>query len=36
MPLKTTVVGAWPKPDYLEIPDWFGSGNEEIRSQSKF
>eukprot|EP00092_Neocalanus_flemingeri_P014367 GFUD01015498.1.p1 GENE.GFUD01015498.1~~GFUD01015498.1.p1 ORF type:complete len:363 (+),score=97.23 GFUD01015498.1:148-1236(+) len=23
MPLKTTVVGAWPKPDFLKIPDWF-------------
>jgi len=23
MPLKTTVIGAWPKPAYLHIPDWF-------------
>jgi len=23
MPLKTTVVGAWPKPEFLNIPDWF-------------
>jgi len=23
MPLKTTVIGAWPKPDFLKIPDWF-------------
>jgi|ERR1711872_253241 len=23
MPLKTTVIGAFPKPDYLKIPDWF-------------
>jgi len=23
MPLKTTVVGAFPKPDFLNIPDWF-------------
>ena len=23
MPLKTTVVGSWPKPDCLNIPDWF-------------
>jgi len=25
MPLQTTVVGAWPKPDYLALPDWFRS-----------
>ena len=23
MPLLTTTIGAYPKPDYLEIPDWF-------------
>ena len=23
MGLKTTVVGAWPKPDDLDLPDWF-------------
>jgi len=26
MPLKTTVIGAWPKPDYLKLGDWFQSG----------
>jgi len=25
MPLKTTVIGAWPKPEYLNIPDWFSN-----------
>ena len=25
MPLVTTTIGAYPKPDYLEIPDWFRS-----------
>jgi len=34
MPLKTTVVGAFPKPDYLNIPDWFSEKgnfvNEEL------
>lgn len=25
MPLQTTVIGAWPKPDYLVLPDWFKS-----------
>ena len=24
MPLTTTAIGAFPKPDYLELPDWFG------------
>ncbi len=23
MPLKTTTIGAYPKPDYVPIPDWF-------------
>ena len=23
MPLTTTTIGAYPKPDYLELPDWF-------------
>ena len=23
MPLETTVVGSWPKPPYLTIPDWW-------------
>ena len=23
MPLKTTVIGSYPKPDYLHIPSWF-------------
>jgi len=28
MPLQTTVIGAWPKPDYLNISDWFsGKGS---------
>ena len=25
MPLVTTTIGAYPKPDYLEVPDWFRS-----------
>lgn len=24
MPLKTTTIGAYPKPDYVTLPDWFG------------
>ncbi|XP_022102489.1 uncharacterized protein LOC110985638 [Acanthaster planci] len=23
MPLKTTVIGSYPKPDYLDVPSWF-------------
>ncbi|XP_074652062.1 5-methyltetrahydropteroyltriglutamate--homocysteine methyltransferase-like [Tubulanus polymorphus] len=23
MPLQTTVIGSYPKPDYLQVPDWF-------------
>ena len=23
MPLRTTVIGSYPKPAYLELPDWF-------------
>ena len=25
--IKTTVIGSFPKPLYLKIPDWFGSGH---------
>jgi 5-methyltetrahydropteroyltriglutamate--homocysteine methyltransferase len=27
MPLLTTTIGAYPKPEYVPIPDWFQSGN---------
>ena len=30
MPLKTTVIGAWPKPEYLKLGDWFENGPSEI------
>ena len=23
MPLKTTTIGSYPKPEYLKVPDWF-------------
>jgi 5-methyltetrahydropteroyltriglutamate--homocysteine methyltransferase len=26
MPLETTVIGSFPKPDFLQIPDWFKTG----------
>ena len=28
MPLKTTCIGAWPKPDYVPITDWFQVGHD--------
>ena len=31
MPLKTTVIGAWPKPEYLKLGDWFENGPSEKR-----
>jgi len=34
MPLKTTVIGAWPKPTYLDIPDWFSNkGNFDEKNE---
>ena len=27
MPIKTTTLGAYPKPDYVPTPDWFRAGN---------
>ena len=25
MPLKTTCIGAYPKPDFVKLPDWFNN-----------
>ena len=25
MPLLTTTIGAYPKPDYVQVPDWFNA-----------
>ena len=33
MPLKTTVIGAWPKPEYLKLGDWFENGPSEKKFQ---
>ena len=27
MALKTTTIGAYPKPDYIPVPDWFDTGH---------
>ena len=32
MVLKTTVVGAWPKPDGLDLPDWF---NDKVNRSTR-
>ena len=29
MPLLTTTIGAFPKPDYLDVPDWFEGGGKD-------
>jgi 5-methyltetrahydropteroyltriglutamate--homocysteine methyltransferase len=37
MPLATTVIGSWPKPAYLAIPDWFSDeGNFTEPEQAGF
>ena len=28
MPLVTTTIGAWPKPDYVRLPGWFAGQGE--------
>ena len=34
MPLATTVIGSWPKPSYLALPDWFSEkGNFAAKTQ---
>ena len=30
LPLRTTVIGAFPKPDYLELADWFRVGHANV------
>jgi len=36
MSIKTTVIGSWPKPDYLALPDWFNDkGNFKDGTSSK-
>lgn len=32
MPLKTTTIGAFPKPNYVPTPDWFRNGSENMGS----
>ena len=30
MPLLTTTIGAYPKPDYVAIPDWFTDRTDKM------
>ena len=30
MPLTTTVIGSFPKPDYVKAPDWFRTANGNV------
>ncbi len=34
MPIRTTCIGAFPKPDYVPIKDWFevGIGSDEYKT----
>ena len=33
MGLLTTTIGAYPKPEYVELPDWFCNLDTEIPTQ---
>ena len=35
MPLRTTTIGAYPKPDYVPIPDWFQEENTVAMDPTK-
>ena len=35
MPLSTTVIGSFPKPDYLHIPDWFRGTKTYLQDYTK-
>ena len=35
MALPTTVIGSYPKPEYLKVPDWFNREGTPIRGTLK-
>ena len=35
MPIQTTTIGAYPKPDYVPIPDWFQEESTTIKDPTK-
>jgi hypothetical protein len=30
MPILTTTIGAYPKPDYVPVPNWFDMGQRDF------
>ena len=36
MPLTTTVIGSFPKPEYLQIPDWFKTDTNTGKETAAF
>jgi 5-methyltetrahydropteroyltriglutamate--homocysteine methyltransferase len=35
MPLRTTTIGAYPKPDFVSLPDWFGLEGPDTSTPTK-
>ena len=35
MPIPTTTIGAYPKPEYVPIPDWFGEESTVAKDPTK-
>jgi hypothetical protein len=35
MPIPTTTIGAYPKPDYVPIPDWFQEESTVAKDPTK-
>jgi 5-methyltetrahydropteroyltriglutamate--homocysteine methyltransferase len=35
MALKTTTIGAYPKPDYIPLPDWFDTGHADSSAATR-
>ena len=35
MPIQTTTIGAYPKPDYVPIPDWFKEESTTVKDPTK-
>ena len=29
--MKTTMIGSYPKPDYVKLPDWFVTGDHNTK-----
>ncbi|MBE9545808.1 MAG: 5-methyltetrahydropteroyltriglutamate--homocysteine methyltransferase, partial [Proteobacteria bacterium] len=35
MPIRTTTIGAYPKPEYVPIPDWFQEESTVAKDPTK-